>query len=159
MRWDDAVRKGRILVAQESGCRWELGDLALEVAPLRSHGGKRDRDADDRVDTQLNRFADTIGASYAALDSYRHVAARWPKATRVNLSWSMHRALAKLEDREAIIARAITEGWNVRDAEEHVRALRPEKEGAVAPAGWDGSEAITLCASCLHSVELEWGAP
>jgi hypothetical protein len=144
----DQVRRGRELVAQESKCKWELGDLGLEVAPLAGHGGKRDHDADDRVATRLNRFAGEIGASYESLDLYRHVAARWPiKSRRSDLSFFVHHALARLDDREKVIRSR--QRWTVRQAQEHARSARskPDESWASFDEHW-ASSSIECCPLC-----------
>lgn len=106
------VQRGRELVARENGARWELGDLALKVAPVGTHGGKHDGE----TEAALNRFAVEIGIGYEALDSYRQVAAKWPKSTRVDLPWSVHRAFASLKnDRERVIR---SHKWTAREARE-----------------------------------------
>jgi hypothetical protein len=141
MRWNDAVRNGRELVRQLNRCQWELGDLALAVAPIGDHGGR----SDGSMEATLNRFATEIGTCFGSLDSYRRVAAAWPTEwRRPHLSWSVHHALARLDGREETIRER---DWTVREAREFVRAFRAkDDEGGFEP--FEEDEPIELCPAC-----------
>jgi hypothetical protein len=147
---NDDVRRGRELVAEESSSRWDLGDLALKVAPMGAHGGKRD--GDDTAKATLNRFATEIGIAYETLDAYRQVADNWSSGRRVDLPWSVHRAFASLEDREAVIRSR--ERWTAREAGEFVRSRRGEESDE-----WESFGAASLrdelpneCPCCWRDV-------
>jgi hypothetical protein len=115
--WDELVAEGRELAAAANGQQWRIGDLALEVAEMRPHGGVP---AD--VETRLNRFSNEIGVPFNTLRDYRRVAARWPEDTRVSsVSFFVHRAFAGLDDRFDLI---LLRRWTMRSALEHV-AGRP----------------------------------
>ena len=87
--WDDAVAEGRRLVAQEEDAKWRLGDLALELVPLRDRPGRpENRYAGTNI---LTEFAKAIDIDVGTLRQYRTVAAAWPPQTRVGgRSWSWH---------------------------------------------------------------------
>ena len=40
-RYEQLVAEGRDLVEQQSRCQFALGDRALEIEPIRAHGGAR----------------------------------------------------------------------------------------------------------------------
>lgn len=103
MKYDELVRRGREAVKRLTQSQWELGDLALAVAPMGRRGianGGAER---------LRRYADEIDVEYSSLVEYRRVAEAWPNHTRVlSVSWSAHRELASHEDRFALLREGMT---------------------------------------------------
>jgi hypothetical protein len=92
--WAQLVAEGRQLVSMEGDIKWQLGDLALEVAPMGARG------IDSGATEKLERFAEEIGVSFDVLREYRRVAAAWPNAKRLAFaSWSVHGILASRPDR------------------------------------------------------------
>jgi hypothetical protein len=101
--WTELVEKGIAAREQHDAAQWELGRLADAVE---THYGDHD----------LQRYAIEIGVGYRSLLRYRDVHRAYAEgsATRVaDLSWSHHRAVAKLEDREEWLRKAKAEEWSV----------------------------------------------
>jgi hypothetical protein len=84
--WDQLVAAGKKAVEKESDAKWELGDLALEVAPMgddAAHNGALET---------MDEYAEAVGVEFETLRQYRSVAHEWPRGTRVpGASWSAHR--------------------------------------------------------------------
>lgn len=75
------VATGRKFVEQEAQARWQLGDLALEIAPA-EEGGLH----------LLDDFAREIGIEAGTLRQYRMVSAAFPTNERmIPASWSVYR--------------------------------------------------------------------
>jgi hypothetical protein len=100
-RYDQVVAESRELVAAMTRCQWRLGDLALEIEPLRPHGGSTpDAVAEGfGVEETLRRFAEDIGLAYSTVRTYRWVASRWPSSRRRDgVSHTVHRILAGITE-------------------------------------------------------------
>lgn len=90
------IAHGRQLVDSLTDCKWELGDLALEVCPPDPNGSH---------DRRLARFAAEIDLKPNTLRTYRYVAFQWPELdARTSGSWSVYKELAGRDDRFDIIA-------------------------------------------------------
>jgi hypothetical protein len=100
-RYEQLVADGRRLVELASRAQFTIGEHALEIEPMRPHGGAQagpDQDLGG-VDASLGRFADDIGLTLSTVRNYRHVAARWPAGRRVKgVSHKVHMILASIED-------------------------------------------------------------
>ncbi|OKI06251.1 hypothetical protein A6A06_37780 [Streptomyces sp. CB02923] len=61
-----------------TGCQFAAKDAALEIAPLRAHGGNMALDEGEGlgVEDSLRLFAEEIGLSFHTVRTYRRVAAR-----------------------------------------------------------------------------------
>jgi hypothetical protein len=98
--WAELIAEGRQLVEQETRCRWELGDLALEIAPMgedASHNGAYEK---------LSTYAEAIGIEFKRLGQYRDVASKWsPNTLVVGASWTIHREYMGEPDRARILRR------------------------------------------------------
>lgn len=100
-RYDTIVGKARVLVEQVSAAQFALGDLALDIEPIRDLDGG-DRAPLGEVDAVLRRFAEDIGMSFHTVKGYRWVSSRWPEHRRVEgVSHSVHRILASIRSEEA----------------------------------------------------------
>lgn len=96
-QWNEKVQRGRALVTEINDRKWELGDLANEVAPAGANGVHND--------DVLGAFADEIGVSRQTLHTYRYVSTQWPAVARATAqTWTTHKMLAAREDRFDIIA-------------------------------------------------------
>lgn len=85
---EQRVSAGRHAAESEAQAKWELGDLALEEAPMGADG------AHNGTEEVLRRYAEDIGVEYDTLAIYRRVAAAWSPSTRVlGAAWSVHREL------------------------------------------------------------------
>ncbi|MCQ8835834.1 DUF6192 family protein [Streptomyces malaysiensis] len=105
-RFDDLVDQSVKLVRVMSGCQFALGDFALEIAPLRNHGGNMSpaEGEEQGVEDSLRLFAEEIGLSFHTVRTYRWVAARWPKDQRQEgVSFEVHRILASAPDAYELI--------------------------------------------------------
>jgi hypothetical protein len=88
MLYSSYVEAGRIAVKHQ----WTLGDLAIQVTALKSHG-----------EAKLATYADEIGVEYSTLQTYMAVAKKWPE----NLGrprFSLAQVLNSHPDRVAIVA-------------------------------------------------------
>ncbi|MEV1069674.1 DUF6192 family protein [Streptomyces sp. NPDC050263] len=93
------------MVEEDARCQFGLGDAALELEPLRGHGGHLPLDEGDQgVEESMRLFADEIGLSFYTVRTHRWVAAQWPSERRqTGVSWEAHRILASVPDRFELI--------------------------------------------------------
>lgn len=97
-RYRQLVDRGRQLVGVLTGCQFALGDLALEIEPMRSWGGSVPGSA---VIATLELFAEEIGVPYKTVDTYRWVSSRWPAERRdPAVGWTVHKTLAAIHDED-----------------------------------------------------------
>ncbi|WP_055567799.1 DUF6192 family protein [Streptomyces atriruber] len=99
-RFEELVTESVKLVHAMSRCQFAVGDMALEIAPLRTHGGDMTLGEDERgVEGALRQLTDSIGLSFHTVRTYRWVAARWPAEQRQEgVSFEVHRILASTPD-------------------------------------------------------------
>lgn len=98
-RYEQIVSESRELVEQITRCQFTLGDRALEIEPLRMHGGQQESEPLFTVDESLKRFADDIGVSLSAVEKWRWTASRWPaKHRREGVAFTVFRVLASIVD-------------------------------------------------------------
>ncbi|RSN14832.1 RacO protein [Streptomyces sp. WAC 01325] len=104
-RYDELVADSLDMVEEDTRCQFGLGDAALELEPLRGHGGHLPLDEGDQgVEESLRLFADEIGLSFYTVRTQRWVAAQWPVEHRqAGVSWEVHRILASVADRFELI--------------------------------------------------------
>lgn len=100
-RYEELVAEDRQLVLDETKIQFKVGDDALEIEPMRPHGGSQAADGEEpRVRETLDMFADDIGLSYDQVRIYRLTASKWPPERRApGVSFYIHRILMKLDDR------------------------------------------------------------
>lgn len=90
--WQLLVSRAR---SADTASAWEVGDAALQAAPMSTRG---------RSDDALRRFAEDTEISFPKLQRYRLVSNAWPNATRVaSCSHRTHLRLASLPDRFQLI--------------------------------------------------------
>ncbi|MFR9803662.1 hypothetical protein ACL02T_15335 [Pseudonocardia sp. RS010] len=82
-RWAELIEIGDRAMRSN----WDLGDAALEIAPMGS-----DTSNNGAMDN-LRRYADEIGCAWESIDVYRKVAAAWPLPRRLGCPWSVHQVL------------------------------------------------------------------
>jgi hypothetical protein len=112
------VREGKVAMQNIEQSQWILGDLALEVEPIKK-GERR-----YRRNEKLSKFADEIGCPYDSLREYREVAARWPVAERsASTSFGAHKILKTAKDR----AKRIKPGMTCKEAREALREFEQER--------------------------------
>jgi hypothetical protein len=104
-RYDELVAESVDLVEEDTRCQFALGDAALELEPLRGHGGHLPLDEGDQaVEESLRLFAGEIGLSFYTVRTHRWVAAQWPAEHRqAGVSYEVHRILASVPDRFELI--------------------------------------------------------
>ncbi|MFJ2191899.1 DUF6192 family protein [Kitasatospora sp. NPDC087861] len=100
-RYDELVAEGRDLVEQMRRCQFRIGDIALEIAPMRQVGGHNPSLVEglSTVTSALERFAADIGLTYKTVETYRWTSSRWPAGHRqVGVSHTVHKILASVEE-------------------------------------------------------------
>lgn len=83
-RYAEIVSELRKLVETSSRIQFKIGDYALEVEPMREHGGSAPTDELFTVKDSLFRLAEDIGLSYSTVKTARWTASRWPEDRRVS---------------------------------------------------------------------------
>jgi hypothetical protein len=134
--WKTIVARGRELVSADRGeTRFELGDLALEVAPMGEGHGRT-----GSMET-LSEYAEEIGIAIETLDVYRKVSAAWPEVIRItSASWSLHQIFMGQPDR----AELIQAEWTAATARKLVQSRRPKKLGIRRDDKWWEAEKTAL---------------
>ncbi|MGW1077065.1 DUF6192 family protein [Streptomyces sp. NPDC002537] len=100
-RFEQLVTEAKELVRQVTRAQFRLGDIALEIEPMRSVGGSMPNGVDDlfTVEESLQWFADEVGASRSTVEDWRWTASRWPAGRRrEDVSFTVHRVLASIQD-------------------------------------------------------------
>lgn len=106
-RYEQLVQESREAVELKTVSQFKIGDAALEIEPLRAHGGSSGANSADEtmsVSEALEMFAEDIGLARSTVVSYRWVAARWPdrKLRRRfrSVSFTVFRTLAAIPDEQ-----------------------------------------------------------
>ncbi len=160
-RFEELVTESLKLVQVMTCCQFALGDMALEIEPLRRHGGHLPVEGEDAqsVEASLRAFAESIGLSFHTVRTYRWVAAHWPPEQRQEgVSFEVHRILAGAEDafelirRPPLNERTGRHQWNGDAAKRAVGwktdlpVTAPEKVAAIRDLAQD--EAVAAQAAC-----------
>ncbi|KWX20482.1 hypothetical protein AFM11_30385 [Mycolicibacterium wolinskyi] len=137
-RYDQLVSEGRDLVKQQTRCQFALGDRALEIEPLRRHGGAHAGPGEElfTVGDAIAMYADDIGIPASTFADYRWVSSRWPKKQRVDgVSHYVHKVFAGRDDRFELI----------RTPPRHARTgeRRWSTDEACRRAGWTPRTPVT----------------
>ncbi|GLF95197.1 DUF6192 family protein [Streptomyces yaizuensis] len=101
-RYEEILGEVRELVSAESKIHFRIGDLALEIEPLREHGGAHPGAGEEAfgVRQSLEMFAEGVGIPYGSVRVYRFTAGHWPPEHRVaGVPFEIHRILEQLPDR------------------------------------------------------------
>ncbi|MFJ3779838.1 DUF6192 family protein [Streptomyces sp. NPDC090075] len=93
------------MVEEDTRCQFSLGDAALELEPLRGHGGHLPLvEGDQGVEESLRLFAEELRLSFYIVRTHRWVAAQWLEEHRqTGVSYEVHRILASAPDRFELI--------------------------------------------------------
>ena len=114
--WEAFLKEGRRIVAQQSGATWELGDLAIKVAPI---GTPSKRSGAYEV---LREFAHQIGIDFETLRGCLETAHSWqPEQRRPNVSWSVHHLLLYFDGRFDLLRSR--QQWSYREAQNSLRPI------------------------------------
>jgi hypothetical protein len=72
IQYEEIVAEARQLVLQQSRCQFAIGDLALEIEPLRDRGGAQPDPGEElfTVEEALGLFAEDIGIPVATVKTY-----------------------------------------------------------------------------------------
>ncbi|MFI0773231.1 DUF6192 family protein [Streptomyces sp. NPDC021212] len=98
-RYAQIVAELRELVQTASRIQFTIGDYALEVGPMREHGGQERSEELFTVKDSLFRLAEDIGVSYSSVKDARWTASKWPKERRVaEVSFTVHKIFASIND-------------------------------------------------------------
>lgn len=103
-RYEEIVAEARQLVLQQSRCQFAIGDLALEIEPMRDRGGGQPDPGEElfTVEEALGLFAEDVGIPVATVKTYRWVSARWPEECRQDdVPHGVHRILADIPEETA----------------------------------------------------------
>ncbi|MGW2540004.1 DUF6192 family protein [Kitasatospora sp. NPDC001574] len=161
-RYAEIVAELRKLVETASRVQFAIGDYALEVEPMREHGGQEHAEALFTVRESLFRLAEDIGVSYSAVKNARWTAAKWPKERRqAGVSFTVHRTLASIAEEQERFAAVLTppEGkarWspdaaNRRVGRQVVKPVTPqEKVSAIHSLAQDEEVAATVTGDFLR---------
>ncbi|MFF7551243.1 DUF6192 family protein [Streptomyces canus] len=100
-RYEQLVTQAKELIAQIARSQFALGDMALEIEPMRAVGGSMPNGTEDlfTVTESLQMFADDIGVERRTVEDWRYTANRWPEGHRKEgVSFTVHRILASVVD-------------------------------------------------------------
>lgn len=117
-RDEQLVTRAKELIAQITRAQFALGDMALEIEPMRSVGGSTPNGTEDlfTVTEALQLFADDIGVEQRTVEDWRYAANRWPEGRRKEgVSFTVHRILASVAGEE--------ERWAAIEERRSTRAL------------------------------------
>ncbi|MFE9374729.1 DUF6192 family protein [Streptomyces sp. NPDC006711] len=108
-RYAEIVAELRKLVDTASRIQFTIGDYALEIEPMREHGGSAPADELFTVKDSLFRLSEDIGLSYSTVKTARWTASRWPEDRRAQgVSFTVHNILAGIVDDEERWATILT---------------------------------------------------
>ncbi|AZM57371.1 hypothetical protein DMA15_00100 [Streptomyces sp. WAC 01529] len=96
-RYEGLVAASLELVELSTRCQFDLGDIALEIEPMRARGGSSPDGGGElfTVKQSLTMFAEDVGLAYSTVCGHRWVAGQWPVEHRSkDASHEVHRILA-----------------------------------------------------------------
>lgn len=100
-RYEELVVGARDLIDQVARAQFSLGDIALEIEPMRLLGGVVQGDDVFNVKASMERFAEDIGVARKTVEDWRWTSSRWPAAKRrAGVPFGVHRVLAAIGDEE-----------------------------------------------------------
>ncbi|MGW0583309.1 DUF6192 family protein [Streptomyces sp. NPDC002920] len=101
-RYEEIIAEDRKLVEVDSKIQFKIGDRALEIEPMRPHGGSSPATGEELLGVQetLELYAEDIGVPYNQVRLNRQTASKWSAEDRIaGVSFEIHRILEKLDDR------------------------------------------------------------
>jgi hypothetical protein len=133
-RYGQLVTQAKELIAQIARAQFALGDMALEIEPMRAVGGSMPNGTDElfTVTESLQMFADDIGVERRTVEDWRYTANRWPeKRRKEGVSFTVHRILASVVDEDERWATIEDAPFNPRTG---ARQWTPDSEASRRPA-------------------------
>jgi hypothetical protein len=128
-QYEQLVAEGREVMAQITRGQFQIGDMALLIAPMQSHGGHQALAAGEEgmgVAGLVARFAADLDLAPSTMQDYRWVSSRWPKEWRVaGVCHTVHKILAAEPDEQTrwSILASPPEGrgrWTLDEANRHM---------------------------------------
>ncbi|MEU2685952.1 DUF6192 family protein [Streptomyces hygroscopicus] len=101
-RYEEIITEDRKLVEADTKIQFVIGDHALEIEPMRPHGGSQPASDEELLGVRetLEMYAEDIGVPYNQVRLNRQTASKWPAEYRADgASFEIHRILEKLDDR------------------------------------------------------------
>ncbi|MFJ4359077.1 DUF6192 family protein [Streptomyces massasporeus] len=101
-RYEEIFAEDRKLIEVDTKIQFKIGDHALEIEPMRPHGGSLPAAGEELLGVRetLELYAEDIGVPYNLVRLNRQTASRWPAEHRIaGVSFEIHRILEKLDDR------------------------------------------------------------
>ncbi|MBF6066377.1 RacO protein [Nocardia terpenica] len=133
-RYEEIVAESRKLVALKTSVQFRIGDMALEIEPMRWRGGPQSAVSESLVSAMMERYGTDIGLAGRTVGSYRWTAAHWPAEYRLpQVPFEVHRILAYAGDEAFELIKHLPEGqrrWTP-DAAKRVVGERPEHPTSV----------------------------
>ncbi|MER6162930.1 DUF6192 family protein [Streptomyces sp. NPDC001868] len=101
-RYEEIIAEDRKLIEVDTKIQFKIGDHALEIEPMRPHGGSLPAAGEELLGVRetLELYAEDIGVPYNQVRLNRQTASKWPAEHRMaGVSFEIHRILEKLDDR------------------------------------------------------------
>jgi hypothetical protein len=151
-RYEEIIAEDRKLVEIDTKIQFVIGDHALEIEPMRPHGGSVPASGEDLLGVRetLELYAEDIGVPYNQVRTNRQTAGKWPAEQRVaGASFEIHRILEQLEDRFERIAKP----------PEHPRdgVARWTQDAAKRQVGWrvDNPQSVQEKVEAIHDLAAD----
>ncbi|MFE4825129.1 DUF6192 family protein [Streptomyces sp. NPDC056704] len=151
-RYEEIIAGDRELVEVDTKIQFVIGDHALEIEPMRPHGGSLPAGGEDLfgVRETLEMYAEDVGVPYNQVRLNRQTASRWPAEYRVQgVSFEIHRILEKLDDR---FERITNPPRHPRDG-----AARWTQDAAKRQVGWrvDSPRSVQEKVEAIHDLAVD----
>ncbi|WP_306801484.1 DUF6192 family protein [Streptomyces sp. T12] len=101
-RYEEIIAEDRKLIEVDTKIQFKIGDHALEIEPMRPHGGSLPAAGEELLGVRetLEMYAEDIGVLYNQVRITRQTCSKWPAKHRAaGVSFEIHRILEKLDDR------------------------------------------------------------
>ncbi|WP_369035192.1 DUF6192 family protein [Streptomyces adonidis] len=170
-RYEQIVAELRDVVDQEKHGQFKIGDRALEIEPMREHGGFVTVAPEWSVAASLRRLSEDIGKPFTTVKGLRWTASRWPEEHRQTpASFNIYKILADIEDEQERFEAILTPPggkprWTSDDASRRVgqkveTPLSPqEKITAIHSLAQDDQVAATITRDLLKRPQVAAKVP
>ncbi|WP_327749930.1 DUF6192 family protein [Streptomyces europaeiscabiei] len=151
-RYEEIIAGDRELIEVDTKIQFVIGDHALEIEPMRPHGGSLPAGGEDLfgVRETLEMYAEDVGVPYNQVRLNRQTASRWPAEYRVQgVSFEIHRILEKLDDR---FERITNPPRHPRDG-----VARWTQDAAKRQVGWrvDSPQSVQEKVEAIHDLAVD----